>query len=437
MRYLNTVLFEWKHFIQSPFKIVGVILFIISGIYGLHNGVDLYVKQNNEINKLNQKAQLEKATILGFYNKNQKGPKTKPWVDLTKPIWAIRNVPTYHYKKPSPNIVYSIGQTEQYGFYKKISLYSSPFDADMTKEIANPERIQFGDLDFSFAVLYLLPLLLLILLYDIKGSESEQGFLPLILVQTGSKQWWVLARITFYTILVIGLLIALMYYGSTLIAIDNPFAAFWNIFFWIIGYLMFWVTLYFIILLFGKNTITNTLKMMGIWLFFVFIIPATVAQWISNTHPVNLMTDIIDVKRDKKDQIYKALATKTDDELLQLHPNLKHTGITKTNSNIETLRSNSRIALVNTALKDAIKNIEDNNTSRNKHISKTYIINPVTFFQNKLNQITHTDYNSYKVYRDDVQHLIDTRINTLIYDTWTNIKINKNKYNDYTKSLYK
>jgi len=437
MRYFNVILFEWKHFIKSPFKIIGVVLFIISGVYGLHNGANLYTKQNSEINKLNQKAELEKKTILGFYDNNQKGPLTRPWVDITKPLWAIRNVPTYHYKKPSPNIVYSTGQTEQYGFYKKIRLYSSPYDADMTKEIANPERIQFGALDFSFTILDLLPLLLLILLYDIKGSEAEQGFLPLILVQTGVKQWWMLSRVTFYVILSMIIILVLMFYGSTLTEVFKTPLTFWNIFVWIILYLFLWVTIYFIILYFGKNTISNTFQMMGLWLMFSFIIPASIYQWISIEQPVNLMTNIIDTKRSEKDQIYKELASKSDIELLQLYPKLKQTERTITTANIKNLRANSKIAFANVALKTAITNAETNNLYRNKLISKTYGINPLTFFQAKLNQLTSTDYNSYKTYRDDIQQLIDIRINTLISDTWNTTKINKTKYIDYNKSLHK
>ena len=98
-------------------------------------------------------------------------------------------------------MVYSIGQAEQYGFYKRVTFWASPYDADMAEEIANPERLQTGTLDFAFVLLFLLPLLLLILLYNIKSAEAEQGFLPLIEVQTASKNAWLLARMSFYFLL--------------------------------------------------------------------------------------------------------------------------------------------------------------------------------------------------------------------------------------------
>ena len=170
---------------------------------------------------------------------------------------------------------------------------------------------------------------------------------------------------------------------------------------------------------------------------FSFIIPAAVHQWISIESPVNLMTNIIDTKRSEKDQIYKELASKTNNELLQLYPSLKQTENTKTSSNVQNLRANSKIAFMNAALKNTININETNNLDRNKHISKTYVFNPLTFFQAKLNQLTSTDYNSYKTYRDHIQYLVDTRINTLILDTWNATKIDKTKYKDYNKSLHK
>ena len=201
MRILRVFLFEWKHFVRNSFKTFALLLFIVASIYGLHNGAALYEKQNIEIEKLTKKATAEKQTVLSYFEKGEKGPKNNARIDVTTPYWAIWSTPTYHFKKPAPTIVFNTGQTEQYGFYKAISISSSPYDKDMVSEISNPERIQSGTLDFSFVILFLIPLLLLILLYNIKGSEAEQGFLPLIFVQTNSKNWWILSRTAFYGIL--------------------------------------------------------------------------------------------------------------------------------------------------------------------------------------------------------------------------------------------
>jgi ABC-2 type transport system permease protein len=435
MRPLNIFLYEWKHFSCSPFKIVAVLLFIVASIYGLHNGADLYKKQNSEIERLNKKSELEKETIVSYFENGEKGPKNRPWVDNTKPFWAIWNTPTHHYKMPSPAIVYNIGQTEQYGFYKSIKTNSSPYDSDMAKEIANPERIQSGALDFSFVVLFLLPLLLLVLLYNIKGSEAEQGFLPLIFVQTGSKNWWIISRTVFYTILVVLVLLCLLAYGAVLTNISMTDNVIWNIFFWTILYLLLWATIYFLILKSGINTVSNTLQMIGIWLLFAFIIPAAIQQWIAIEKPTNLMIAIIDAKRDKTDNIYAQSDKAIDEQLFELFPSLKQTDMAKDSIRIKRARRNSMEALINIAMKDATSSLEKDNQSKNELISKTYWFNPITFFQNKLNHLSKTHYNDYQEYRNEIQDLVNKRTKIMVLDIWNDVKVDQTKYLEYYKEF--
>jgi ABC-2 type transport system permease protein len=437
MRNLSIFLYELKHFVRNPFKIVALLLFIIASIYGLHNGADLYKKQNAEIERINKDAEIQKETILSYFENNEKGPKNKPWIDVTAPFWALWNTPTYHFKKPSPAIVYNIGQTEQYGFYKAIGTSSSPYDADMAKEIANPERIQSGTLDFSFVVLFLLPLLLLILLYNIKGQEAEQGFLQLVFVQTGSKNWWILSRTAFYALLVLFILFGLMLYGAVLTNVFTANTAFWSLFLWIVIYLIFWVVFYFLIIKYGKNTISNTLQMIGIWLLFSFIIPAAVQQWVSIEKPTNLMIDIIDAKRDKTDEIYNQASALTNKQLFKLYPNLEQTKIAKDTTLIKKARRNSIRALINSAMKNATAKIEEDNRSKNELISKTYWFNPLTYFQNKLNHLSKTHYDDYQSYRNDIQYLVDKRIEILIFDIWNDVEVDKAKYIEYNNILKK
>ena len=439
MRSLNIFLYEWKHFVRSPFKIVALLLFIVASIYGLHNGADLYKKQNAEITRLNKEVENDKATVVGYFDKGEKGPKNRSRVDVSMPFWSIWYTPTYYYKTPSPAIVYNIGQAEHYGFYKKINIYSSPYDVDMTKEIANPERIQSGTLDFSFVVLFLMPLLLLVLLYNIKGFEGEQGFLPLVFVQTGSRNWWIISRTLFYTILFLVVIFALMLYGATLTPVFKDGLAFWTIFMYINLYLLFWIVIYFLILKYGKNIISNTLQMVGIWLLFAFIIPAAISQWVSITKPANLMIDLIDTKRDKTDAIYELSDTDMDNQIFSLYPKLKQTKIMQDTipMSIKRAKNYTRFGLINVAMKTAVSQLETDNTIKNELISKTYWFNPLTYFQNVLNRSSKTHYNDYQTYRNDIQNLVDKRIKVMVFDIWNTVKVDKAKYLEYNETLNK
>jgi ABC-2 type transport system permease protein len=305
----------------------------------------------------------------------------------------------------------------------------------MAKEIANPERIQSGTLDFSFVILYLLPLILLVLLYNVKGQEAEYGFLPLVYVQTNSKNWWIIARIAFYTTFLLFVLFTLIFYGASLTPVFDTEMVFWNFILGVSSYLLFWVIIYFLILKYGKNTVSNTLQMIGVWLLFAFIIPGTIHQWISIEKPANLMIDIIDVKRDATDEIYSQDSEITDQQLFELYPILKQTEIANDSLRIEKTRRNSMRALINKAMKDASSVIEIDNQSKNKLISATYWFNPVSYFQNKFNHLSESHYTNYLNYRNDIQQLIDKRIEIMVVDIWNEVQVDKVKFLEYNKTL--
>lgn len=436
MKNLNIFLYEWKHFIRNPFKIVALLLFVLASIYGLHNGADLYEKQKAEIEKINQKAEEQKQKIIAHYEKGEKSPEGRPWVDFTTPFWAIWNVPTYHFKTPSPALVYSIGQAEQYGFYKQISVWASPYDADMAEEIANPERLQTGTLDFAFALLFLLPLLLLVLTYNIKSTEAEQGFLSLIYVQTVSKNAWLLSRMLFYVSMLLLVTFALISYGAMLTSVfANAIDAFLQMLFYTLLYLAFWAAIYFIILQKGISILGNTLQMVGFWLFFTLIIPATVHQFVGITKPVNLMTDLIDVQRDGREKLFAQPDSVIDGKIFMLLPELKESKLANDTTKRLMLRNYSASALANQMVKEVTEPIAKENQDKNAIIRQSYWFNPLTFFQNQFNVIAQTHYQDYETYRKDIQGLVDKRISIMISDIWNDVKVDKQKYMEYNQNL--
>ncbi|MEM7514915.1 MAG: hypothetical protein AAF388_28570, partial [Bacteroidota bacterium] len=348
MKNLSVFLYEWKHFVRSPFKVVALVLFVLAGVYGLHNGASLYHKQTAEITKIKEKINTDRKETLGYYELGVPGPEDRPWVDLSSPFWAIWYSSPYHFKTPSPGLAYSMGQAESYGFYKRVSFQSSPYDADMTKEIANPERLQIGTLDFSFVLLFLLPLLLLISLYNLNSMEAEQGFLPLIQVQTASRNSWLLSRVAFYAMFQFGIIIILLVYGGMLTDVfSSASSAFWQMSLYSFLYLLFWSTIFYLFLRSGTSVMGNTLKMAGAWIFFAFIIPAMVHQWVSIEKPANLMTEFIDASRDGRQELTELPDSVFNAKVDVLFPEIKNSPLMEDDIKRKTAYINSGPALVN------------------------------------------------------------------------------------------
>lgn len=436
MSSLDIFLYEWKHFVRNPFKVVALLLFVLAAIYGLHNGANLYHKQKDEIVEVKEKEVEESQKTLTYYEEGKKGPEGRPWIDVSNPFWAIRYTPIYHFKEPSPIMVYSIGQAEQYGFYKRVTFRSSPYDADMAEEIANPERLQSGTLDFIFVVLFLLPLLLLILLYNLKGAETEYGFLPLIEVQVGSKNHWLLSRIAFYLVLLLSVNVLLMLYGASLTAVfANASQDLGIMIFYVVLYLLFWSVIYFFILQRGKSIIGNTLMMMSAWVILAFIIPAMVYQWISIKHPANLMTDLIDSTRDERQKIYDQEDSLIQDQLIVLFPEIVSSVVSNDEAKKNIAMNRSVSALANELMKRSVVAIEAKNQEKNKLVSNSYWYNPISYFHNQLNSIAQTHYNDYQEYRNEVQSLVDKQIRTMVLDIWNDVEVDKAKFLQYRKAL--
>jgi ABC-2 type transport system permease protein len=202
IRYLNIFLFEFKHFRKSKTKVISYLVFILACVFSLFNGFELQKKQLNTIDNIQINEDESISEIITWYENGKKGPEDRSWIDVTNPYWSIRYSSTYMVKKPSKLLPLGTGQSEQYGYYQKLSIWSSPFDSDIAEEITNYERLINGNIDFSFLILFLLPLLLIILTFNISGLEKDLKFNNLITIQVGGSKKWIFYRLLFYTFLV-------------------------------------------------------------------------------------------------------------------------------------------------------------------------------------------------------------------------------------------
>ncbi|MBT6018406.1 hypothetical protein HOG81_04235, partial [bacterium] len=245
-RYLKIVLIEFSHFSRSPFKITSLIFYVLAVIYGCQNGYALIKKHNDEITSIKTSYQSHIDKMLVQYEEIEKGSIKKPRRDPSSPYWAIWNTPSYAFKYPSSMMVFSLGQSEQYGYYKKVSNWSTTFDNDLAQEIANPERLSIGTLDFNFVLIYLTPILLIIMLFNIGGLERDMNFNKLIYLSNVTKKNWLMARFLFYfSLLIILLFSILLLYGLFSGVFHNEITSFFNLLLLILIYVLIWFTIFY------------------------------------------------------------------------------------------------------------------------------------------------------------------------------------------------
>jgi ABC-2 type transport system permease protein len=432
MNIISILLFELTHFVKNKFKVVALLLFIICSLYSLNNGYQLYEAQKIQIKKLQSQSGKSNQKVLGYFDKNQKGPEENPWVDVTTPFWGVYFADKTKIKNPSPLLPFSIGQTEQYGYYKKITTWGSTYDADLVEEIANPERLGIGSLDFSFTLLFLLPILLIILLFNIGGLESDFECIKLIKIQHDSITNWLLKRFLFYFILVgIAVVLPILYFASLTNAWS--FIEFYELLFWTIIYITLWVFIFFFINSSLQNSQLNSIKMISVWLLFCVLIPSFVNQYTSLKYPANYMTGFIDANRDDAYKIYDISKDSIKVKIFEKFPELKNSVAGKLTANDNEAIDNSIVILTSDINNKAIKEIEEKIEAKNSFIKNTYFINPLTFFQNKLNQKSNSDYYAFLKFRNEIDLEISKKQKQLLFDSWNKVKVDKQKYMEYLK----
>ena len=434
--YIRVTQTEIIHLLRSPFKTTSILLFVIAIIFGSQNGYQLFITHNKQIISISSKNTNSIEDMLLTYQGIENGTLEKPRRDPAIPYWAIWNVPSHAFKHPSPMMTFSLGQAEQYGYYKRVTNWSTTYDSDLAEEIANPERLAIGTLDFNFVFTYLSPILLIILLFNIGGLEKDLKFDNLIYSSKISKEGWILARFLFFYLLVIALIFILTIPYARLAGVfESHTVQYVNFFLLILLYLVLWFTIFYFINLSGKGSSDQALKMISIWMVLCIIIPGTVHQITSLKYPTNYMTDHLDVSRELSNNIFNLPDEDIKKSLLEEYPFLQNTQhASDTSLNVATI-NRSVSGLINSLNKNVSISIEFSSKKKNKFIKNFSKMNPVTTFQNEMNAIAETDFYAYKDYRIRIQDMIDKKIELILEDTWNNVTVDKNRYAEYVKNF--
>ena len=75
----------------------------------------------------------------------------------------------------------AVGQSDLLPYYYDVNIYTNESSFHQNGEVENPLNLMVGRFDLAFVVIYLLPLLVLALSFNVLSEEREQGTLALTL----------------------------------------------------------------------------------------------------------------------------------------------------------------------------------------------------------------------------------------------------------------
>lgn len=168
-------------------------------------------------------------------------------------------------------------------------------------DLGSPTRQTSGPFDLAFVIVYLLPLVIIALTFDLLAGERERGTLALVLSQPVSLRSFVLGKALLRAACLLGLLVPIVLAAPLLAGGAAPgdgllvrLALFGAL---LIAYSMFWFAAAMAVDAWGRSAAGNALALVGVWLAVVVIVPGLVSVGVNALHPPPSRVELVNLTR--------------------------------------------------------------------------------------------------------------------------------------------
>jgi ABC-2 type transport system permease protein len=221
---------------------------------------------------------------------------------------------------PSPLEWLAFGQSDLYP-----TAYAGP-EYDEVNQIGNPLTLSVGHWDLTTAIVYLLPLVILALGFDLTASERERGVWRLTLSQPvrGSTvllaKWIAVSAVVLATVGVIflsGIVVVgrALDHGMILRASVAAVA--------ILAYAGFWLGFVLGVNVLKRSAAQNAMICAAAWLLFVVFLPFAIDQVATHFYPVTPHSALADISRSAPEQANRTPRPELVSKFLARHPEIR------------------------------------------------------------------------------------------------------------------
>jgi ABC-2 type transport system permease protein len=304
---------------------VGLLL-TLTIAYGVRNGAEWTRFQNDTLRSAfaEEKERLD-GIRRGIEDANAGRTKPPSWRDPRSAFSVgYTTGARYVFMTPAPLSSLAVGQSDLLPYYYKVSLRSRDTILG-NDEVENPVHLLAGRFDLAFVIIYLYPLLILALSYNLISSEKEDGTLAMTLAQPVSLRAVAAGKIGFRGLFVLTLATAVSLAGFLFTGADLTADGAWSRFLmWtlvVAAYGAFWFAAAVAVNAFGRSSSTNALALAGMWLAFVVLVPSLLNVVVKAAHPVPSRVDMIQAMRVASDDVTRE-RSRLMAKYLEDHPEL-------------------------------------------------------------------------------------------------------------------
>lgn len=296
---------------------------------------------------------------------------------------------------PAPLAAVAVGQSDIYPYYVKVSMAGKETFLN-NEEIENPMHLLSGRFDLAFVILYLYPLLILALSYNLLSEEKEARTLAMTLSQPVSLARLVGGKIAlrFSSVIVLaaGLSIAGVVAAGADLAAPGALA---RLALWIAvvaAYGAFWFALAVAVNGWGHGSATNAMILAGAWLGLVLVAPSLLNVMVKVLHPVPSRVEMIDAIRvATRDASAKGSALLG--RYFEDHPELAAPGV---NTEEFATLSLARQEEIERAVQPILAKFDTELSSQEAMVERYRFISPAILTQAALNDVSGTGVHRYR-----------------------------------------
>ncbi|WP_207513763.1 DUF3526 domain-containing protein [Longitalea luteola] len=259
-----------KNFLRSKMVITGLLIVMVAGVISIYIGRQHIEKIKTSIAKTEHYQQEHIQRNVQFFNK-----------EIGLLLYYLRFALV---NQPPPLNALSIGQRDVNSSIQQVTirnLENQQYDTDLF----NPYSLLAGNLDFSFVLIYLFPLLIIAFTYNLLSEEKEGGTWRLISVQYRRPAKIILLKLAVRAVIIFTALSVLLVLAAIILALplDKSFWATVSLSFF---YLLCWFVISFWVASLQKSSGANAVVLLSAWLLLMVICPGVANNYITSKYPV-------------------------------------------------------------------------------------------------------------------------------------------------------
>jgi ABC-2 type transport system permease protein len=304
--------------------------------------------------------------------------------------------------EPSPLAMVAVGQSDLLPYCYRVQTGPLAFFT-ANNEWENPLRLLLGRFDSAFAIITILPFLVLLVSFDLLAREAELGTLPLLGSCPVPISVWLATRFLLRAFTFVGLVLGAILLGVSALGFD-AFApgALLRLALYLAmttAYLAFWFALAWFVNARGGSSASHALSLAAAWLVLVVLVPGSLNLAVQQADPLPSRVSFIDAIRRASDE-----SARTAGELLKDffhdHPELAP-GLTRRAD------VGSRRLAVNQATEAAMRPEQEDFRRRNQSqqtlVDSLRFLSPAIVFQQAANALSGNDPSRHRDFEQAVE----------------------------------